>query len=879
VSLDHLDLVDHLLSGGKTWQTDFWERPLSIEEFCTDPEHLTNVRLSERQLTTLKNFLGDDPILIFDKKSTRPNVCVLCWGKGCLVADSVLTLASGRRATIADLLRLPEGDQIQVPSYNPTEEKLVVANASRPFWRGRGECFTVRTASGRQITVFGEHLFYARQKQGPAWVPLRELKVGSRIALPQTVLAEGSTHDPEAAVWIGRAIGESRPNQGIPGRYFTYDRVSVWQMLCGLWATSGWLRPDRGSWELGFATDSEVLARDVAELLHRQGVVARIAHRTRSQRGQPQGSWVLTVRDNAMVRLFLENVPLRGESRFWSYEAQTRLSGTVSKAPTDGLYWDKIVEIVSVGVQDYYDLEVEETECYVAQGLLHHNSGKNMTTTILQQYMLYLLLCMRDPLTYFGFPHGESIDMLNVASSAAQAQKNFFNKFTRRIKTWKWLKEHFAIVQHGRPLSSPTNNRGTIRITDDSVQWDGGVQCISAHSDSKGYEGYSPVFWVMDEASSWDTEYVNGENGEQIAMSRAHSIFDTLRTSSVSRSWKWAGLIISYPRNEDDFTLGMAQAIQRGDIKDAIADIASTWDVKPKQMWVSEETFTHKVIRPWGTFEIYPPKDFEEEFRLHPTQSELKYACVPSRTNTYFIYQNTKIHECQGDVKPIVSLRPITFTVPLADGPVNQTLKYVGYSIEKWLLDPGNDPNAGNYYAHIDLSVNSDTTTLAIGHGEPFEAQIMVQSEEGEELAPLSQRVVIDQIIEWTPDQAHLISTINVDDILEQLDDKLRFRYVSIDQYESARVLEKMAKRGREAGKHNVRNAEYLLLRSLIHANAITYPRNPKLVEELEKLVWNGKRVDHLPHYSKDRADAIAGVARSIFLKRGRRKQRIKFMF
>lgn len=583
--LDHLDIVDHLLSGGKTWQTDFWQRPLSIEEFCLAKEHLGNVRLSDRQLKVLKEFLGDDPVMIFDKKSTRPNVCVLCWGKG---------------------------------------------------------------------------------------------------------------------------------------------------------------------------------------------------------------------------------------------------------------------------------------------------SGKNMTTTILQQYMLYLLLCMRDPLDYFGFPHGESIDMINVASSAAQAQKNFFNKFTRRIKTWRWLKEHFAIVQHGRPLSSPTQNRGTIRINEDSVQWDGGVQCISAHSDSKGYEGYSPVFWVMDEASSWDTEYVTGENGEQIAVSRAHSIFDTLRTSSVSRSWKWAGLIISYPRNEDDFTLNMAQAIQRREIKDAIADIAATWEVKPLHLWVSQETFTHTVIRPWGTFEIYPPKDFEEEFRLHATQSELKYACVPSRTNTYFIYQNAKIHECAKDIAPLITLKPITFNVPLGDQGTKQNLSYIGYAVDAISEEL---PFAGDYYAHLDLSINSDATAMAIGHAEPFEAQIMVQSEEGEQMTPLTHRVVIDQLIEWIPDQAHLVSTINVDDILEQLDDKFRFRYVSVDQFQSASVLEKMSRRGREAGQHNVRNADYLLLRSLIHANAIDFPNNPKLIEELEKLVWNGKRVDHLPHYSKDRADAIAGVARSIFLRRGKRRQRIKFMF
>lgn len=587
-STDYLDIVDHLLAGGKTWQTDFWTRPLTIEEFCSSPDHLKNVRLSERQLKLLIDFLGPDPVMIFDKHSTRPNLCVACWGKG---------------------------------------------------------------------------------------------------------------------------------------------------------------------------------------------------------------------------------------------------------------------------------------------------AGKNMTTTILQQYLLYVLLCMRDPLAYFGFPLGESIDMLNVASSASQATKNFFNKFSRRIKSWTWLKTNFAIVQHGKPIANPERNRGTIRINEDSVVWDGGVQCISAHSDSKGYEGYSPIFWVMDEASSWETEYVTGENGEQIAVSRAHSIFDTLRTSSISRSWKWAGFIISYPRNEDDFTLGMAQSIERKEIKDAMADIAATWEVKPKHMWVHQETFEHKVLRPWGSFSIYPPKDFEQEFKQHPTQSELKYACVPSRTNTYFIYQAIKIHACVKAIPPIVSLRRVVFTLPNGEGEAASPISYFGYTIDGW-LDANINPK-WDYFVHIDLSQNSDAATVVIGHGEPFDAklEILVQDEHGERMESVTKRVVIDQIIEWIPDQQHLVSIVNIDDLLQQLDKKLRFRYISFDQFQSAYALEKSQRKGQEAGSHNVRNAEYLLLRSLIHAECIWYPDHPKLKLELEKLVWDGKRVDHLAHFSKDIADGVAGVSRSIFLKRGRRRQKVSWQF
>jgi hypothetical protein len=410
---------------------------------------------------------------------------------------------------------------------------------------------------------------------------------------------------------------------------------------------------------------------------------------------------------------------------------------------------------------------------------LGKGAGKNMMATIIQAYVLYVLLCMRDPLGYFGFPQGESIDMVNVAATAVQAKRNFFDKLVRRIVRWNWLRDRFILIKAGKALNDvPHNYWGTISITEDSVEYSGGIKCISAHSDSKGYEGYSPVLWVMDEASSWETEYIQLESGEQAAISKAHSIFDTLRTSAVSRSWKWAGLVISYPRQEDDFTLSMANNILEGKI-DGYAAIAPTWDVKPWHLWTHQDTFEHKIIRPWGSWSIFPPKDFEEEFRLYPQQSELKYACVPSRTKAYFIYNNIKIHECADDgILPLAKLKKIDILSPTPDG--SKQTCYTGYEILD-IVEPNPDYD---YYCHIDLSISSDTAVLGIGHGEPYEADVMLADESGNtEHVEISKRVVIDQLISWQPDHTHLVSHVNIDEVLKRLDDKLRFRYLSYDQF------------------------------------------------------------------------------------------------
>ena len=501
-------------------------------------------------------------------------------------------------------------------------------------------------------------------------------------------------------------------------------------------------------------------------------------------------------------------------------------------------------------------------------------SGKNLVGTCLQQYVMYILLSMRNPLGYFGFPKGESIDIVNVASSAKQAQHNFFSKFTRRVVNWKWLKENFIVVRRGKPICQPESSRGTIRITEDSIECDVGIRCVSAHSDAKGYEGYSIIFWVMDEASSWDTLYTVGEGGEEVPFSKAHDIYHTLRTSSVSRSWNWGGLIISYPRNEDDFTLAMAQDIQEGKIPHATADIASTWDVKPQRFFKTER-FRHTAERPWGTTILHPPLDFKDEFQQTPREAELKYACIPYRTQIYFIYNSEKIIEAVHKRPNLVRLKKVEILEATPDH--SNTSGYWGQSVEGF--EETQIREDLDYFCHIDLSVVTDETSLGIAHGEPFEATITLTGGSGATKVQIAEKVIIDQIIEWIPDSRHLVSNLNVDEVLEHLDKTLRFRYISWDQFQSAYVLEKAARKGKIAGQHNVNNNDYFLLRALLNANAVEIPGNPILKLELEKLIWTGKRVDHLTSYSKDRADCAAALCQAVLGKWGKRAQRVKFFF
>jgi hypothetical protein len=70
---------------------------------------------------------------------------------------------------------------------------------------------------------------------------------------------------------------------------------------------------------------------------------------------------------------------------------------------------------------------------------LGKGSGKDYMSTIAVSYIVYLLLCLKDPATYYGKPPGDSIDIINIAINADQAKRVFFDNFKKRIENSPWF--------------------------------------------------------------------------------------------------------------------------------------------------------------------------------------------------------------------------------------------------------------------------------------------------------------------------------------------------------------------------------------------------------------------------------------------------------
>jgi replicative DNA helicase len=233
-------------------------------------------------------------------------------------------------------------------------------------------------------------------------------------------------------------LGLRNHEKFVPGAIFQAPNDQVALFLHHLWATDGSVRWDAkvGEARIYYASTSRQLVDDVATLLLRLGVFARIK---RVRKAGYRDSWHLSIYGADNQTRFLRDVDVNGEKWFAAREVLTKLKGIVSNtnldtvpkevwtgvrgsladkemthrqfaaamgtkfcgstlwkhAPsrsrlhrvaallgdsdvhdlaTNDVYWDAIVEITSIGTQDVYDGTVPGTNNFVAQGISVHNS-------------------------------------------------------------------------------------------------------------------------------------------------------------------------------------------------------------------------------------------------------------------------------------------------------------------------------------------------------------------------------------------------------------------------------------------------------------------------------------------------------------------------
>ena len=455
---------------------------------------------------------------------------------------------------------------------------------------------------------------------------------------------------------------------------------------------------------------------------------------------------------------------------------------------------------------------------------LGKGSGKDFTSTVACSYIVYKLLCLKDPARYFGKPSGDAIDIINVAINAQQAKNVFFKGFKTKIEKSEW----FA---------------GKFNAKAESIEFDKGITVYSGHSERESHEGLNLILAVLDEISGFATEVGTGNDQGKTA----DNIYKAFRASVDSRFPDLGKVaLLSFPRFPGDF---ISQKYDAAIVEKDVVTKTHNFILNPElpeemegnSLEISWEEDSVVSYRYPGVFALKRPTwvvnptrkidDFKTSFFTDLGDAMQRFACVPTFASDAFFKQKDKLEKCMSTRNPIDSNKRF-----------DETFKP--------------DPEK-IYFVHADLAQKHDKCAVAIAHVEKWVNLQVVK--DYEQVAPI---IVVDAVVWWEP---RIEGPVNLSEVKQWIQNLRRQGFnlglVTFDRWQSFDIQQELQAVGIRTDTVSVAKKHYEDLAMMVYEERVIMPHIPLLLDEMSELkIINDKKVDHPRKKSKDLADAVTGA-------------------
>jgi len=454
---------------------------------------------------------------------------------------------------------------------------------------------------------------------------------------------------------------------------------------------------------------------------------------------------------------------------------------------------------------------------------LGKGSGKDYTSTISVSYIVYLLLCLKDPATYYGKPPGDTIDIINIAVNAQQANNVFFKGFKTRIERSPWF------IGKYDPKAS-------------EIRFDKNVNVYSGHSEREAFEGYNVIAVILDEISGFATENTTGHDQAKTA----DAIYDMYRGSVISRFPDYGKIILlSFPRFKNDpiqkfYDAVIAEKetiIQTRTLKmvDDLPDGTEGNEVTVE--WEEDNIISYKIPKVYAlkrpTWDVNPTKkieDFKVEFYKNMPDALSRFACMPPEAVDAFFKSREKVERCFSNM----SLAVDRFG-----------------RLEHWFAP---DPDK-EYFLHVDLAQKHDHCAVSMAHVQKW-VNVKI-TDQYSQPAPI---VEVDAVRYWTPTSDKSVDFTEVKDyILSLRTAGFNIRVCTFDRWNSHDMMQQLRAYGINTELLSVAKKHYDDMAMVVAEERLHGPHIPLLIDELLQLKIMRDKVDHPRKGSKDLADAVCG--------------------
>jgi hypothetical protein len=443
--------------------------------------------------------------------------------------------------------------------------------------------------------------------------------------------------------------------------------------------------------------------------------------------------------------------------------------------------------------------------------LLGKGSGKDFCSTIACAYIVYILLCLKDPSDYYGKPSGDAIDIINIAINAQQAKNVFFKGFCSKIDNSPWF-------------------RGKYSKKADCIDFDKSISVYSGHSERESWEGLNLIAAVLDEISGFSMQNTSGN----VNAKTADDIFKMF-SASVSSRFPQIGKVVSlsFPRHKDDFLSTRYRTVVAQ--KDTIIkshtfklDESMPDGVVENELkidWEEDHVISYSIPRVFAlkraTWEVNPTIKIDNlinSFISDPMESLSRFACCPpdSDKNSYF---------------------PSKEKLELAFRYSRLMVDELGIISKSFKPDPEKI-----YYMHVDLSQKHDRTAISMAHVLSW-----TQTKMYDEKYLINPKIVVDFVRYWIPTKEQSIDLTEVKNFILQIYSMgFNIGLVTWDRWQSYEMMRECEAAGLKVDNLSLKKSHYDDFKLAIAEERVSGPNLPLLLEELSNLRIINNKVDHI---------------------------------
>ena len=480
-----------------------------------------------------------------------------------------------------------------------------------------------------------------------------------------------------------------------------------------------------------------------------------------------------------------------------------------------------------------WDTTYQEGHAFWGKG-----SGKDRTNAKIFAYVIYRLLCMRDPQSALGLAAGSPLDLVNVSINAKLAKDVFFANLKGILKAAKnpvtgqnWFAEQGVNLTEGKDSKKLEINF---------------PRQITAHSlNSEKYtgEGLNILIGVMDEVGSFPVK-------------AGMDLYKALRRTIKSRFSRGHGklLLLSYKYHDNDLMeILFKQGLKKSHV---FSSHHATWEVN---LGVDRQGLA-------------------EEYADDPEGAQMAFECKGEGHVGGYIRRRQTIAQAVDGENPVL-------------GGLLSTDSVRGLQFADWFKG-----SPGRLYAvHIDLakgkvSDRGDAVGFVMAHPEQMFAnydrrtvdellELGIDITGNLDSDPQAPRkgIRVDLALQITAPPDSEVDFQDLRQLVYRLKQMHGFKiiYVGFDGFEAIDSTQDINRHGIDAGIISVDKTmvPYDTLKSKLYQGLLRYYAHPILQRELRELERKGNKVDH-PEYSyerqvtegavkgsKDVSDALAGVA------------------